>query len=350
MVGDEVTGLESALRHGLQKSEQRRGLKHFSWSEEAICVNINCTLVHVFRDIGNNFLDELHKSGIFLFFKLAERPVAGEGEDVLVGEHFPYCSDVLQLKEAVHPSIPRFLVAADQMTFHLLLAYRVVDGVVADQLQVPQTPIVAQGSHKVICCRVLISKFPRVVGIDAHGIPQSQQHGTWGVSKISLIAEQQVRNGIFLEANVSTMGEELSALEDVDAVTDAHATCFHCDVDVVSEVIAGFTSMISFSEVGKVGVALKDTVNDRVIGRQRLILILLLYIVEPYQPLPVCSTGHFKHLLTKLFFPHLETYENHPKGEIGIDLSKFLDDWIQWIYEGLEFVAFHEVPLCVVFV
>lgn len=68
---------------------------------------MGCTLIDVFGQVGDHFVEELYEAGIDSIFLGGEGPLLAEGEDVLVVVNIRVHSDVFLLKEMFDPFVPR---------------------------------------------------------------------------------------------------------------------------------------------------------------------------------------------------------------------------------------------------
>lgn len=84
---------------------------------------------------------------------------------------------MLSLQKLPHPLIPMRFKAFQRSHAGVLVANGVIDGVVSDQFEVPERPVVGNGGKEVVHGGVLHSEFAGIVGIYGHCIAQAQQDG-----------------------------------------------------------------------------------------------------------------------------------------------------------------------------
>lgn len=78
------------------------------------------------------------------------------------------------LQEILDPFVPIGLETVQSGGSSELVADGVVDGVVGDQLEVSQGPVVRNSREEVVHCGILDTKFTRIVGVDSHCIAKAE--------------------------------------------------------------------------------------------------------------------------------------------------------------------------------
>ena len=80
----------------------------------------------------------------------------------------------ISVYEALHPLVPPFVEALQQLYSFPLGHYRVVYRVVGYELEVPQGPVEADCRSEEVYCAVFVSELARVVGTDGDGVSEAQ--------------------------------------------------------------------------------------------------------------------------------------------------------------------------------
>jgi hypothetical protein len=130
------------------------------------------TLVEILRKRINSSLLDCRKFSASRDFFLVPAPLLDILEDVRLYPYF-ICLGALFPDKFPHPFIPPGLKLPQQHNLPMLVTNRIIDRVVINQFQMPQSPVVRDSSDEEVHCRVLNSEFTWIIRADAHSMTQS---------------------------------------------------------------------------------------------------------------------------------------------------------------------------------
>lgn len=76
------------------------------------------------------------------------------------------------------------------------------------------------------------------------------------------------------------MWKKLNSLKNIKSMANTDSSCFYSYIDIISEMIGGFTSMIDFFEMVKMRMSLQNSIDYWIKSGQWIIFILFLHQIK----------------------------------------------------------------------
>lgn len=220
---------------------------------------------------------------------------------------------------------------------------------ISSEFEVPKRPIVGNCCKEKVHCGILNSKFSRIIRVDRHCIAKAEQNRCRGLTSISVVSQHQVGQGIFLEADVFAMREELYSLEDIEAVADANTASLHSYFEVVSAVILGLSSVINLFVV-ELGMPGQHTINDWIVFLQGAKQVLLLHEVQADSLVPFQLANLLEKSFISLRREHFQAKEDEAHSKAWVLFCYLLIDLIKSLSKLTFGVSFHEISLGIILI
>jgi len=123
--------------------------------------------------------------------------------------------------------------------------------------------------------------------------------------------------------------KKLNSLKDIESMTNTDSSCFNSNIDIVSEMISSFTSMIDFLEMGKMRMSLQNSINYRIKSGKRIIFILFLHQIKTDEITPVVLTCQSEYFFEVLISEHFESHKYESKRKVRINFCQIFNNDIQ---------------------
>ena len=87
----------------------------------------------------------------------------------------PFCLLFVHFQKLTNPLIPSLIKLPYQTHFYCFLTNRMVNRMISNEFQVPESPIVCYSRYKIVNSCVLIAKFTRIIRTYTQRITQTKQ-------------------------------------------------------------------------------------------------------------------------------------------------------------------------------
>jgi len=126
--------------------------------------------------------------------------------------------------------------------------------------------------------------------------------------------------------------------------------CLNSKVNIISEMIGCFTSMINFLHVLKIREILIYPFNNLIISLKRLVLIFFLYKIKSNNTIPIHLARCFENVVVLLICKHFKSHSDVTNSKVRVSLINLLNNGLKTVNKHSLRMLQYEVSLLIVLI